>query len=109
MPSTTVVDFAEPSEWMKGGEAAAGRRVMHGDPDDSEGHRVDPDPGRGVLDRQPSGSRLPTPPFIRATSAEGRLLLARSTMLVLMLTMWPSPWVTTCWMAASNGMTTLGS
>ena len=29
------------------------------------------------------------PPLVSATSADGRLLLARSTMLVVMLTTWP--------------------
>jgi hypothetical protein len=37
-----------------------------------------------------------SPPLVRAASAEGLLLSAWSTRLVLMLTTWPLPWVTIC-------------
>jgi len=37
-----------------------------------------------------------SPPLERATRADRRSLLGRSTMLVVMLTMWPLPWSTIC-------------
>ncbi len=40
-----------------------------------------------------------SPPFVSDANAAGLLLLGWSTRLVLMLTMWPLPWVTICQMA----------
>src|SRR3978361_641162 len=50
-----VTDLTESAEGMKCGEALVGRSVAHGCPDDPWGDGVDPDPSRGVLDRQRAG------------------------------------------------------
>jgi hypothetical protein len=46
---------------------------------------------------------LASPPLVRDVSAEGDLLLAWSTRLVVMLMMCPPPWVTICRMASRVG------
>ncbi len=94
-PVNDVFELAQPAKGMKAGEAVVGGEVVRGDlmiPGATAFTRTPRDAYSIASERVTASG----PPFVRATSAEGLSLTAWSTMLVIMLTTWPLPWVTIC-------------
>jgi hypothetical protein len=97
-PVDNVADLAYAAEWVEGSHALVGRRIVHAGPDHLERDRVDTQP-RAAYSIANDRVTATNPPLVREASAEGFVLSTWSTNLVLMLTMWPAPWVSVGWMA----------
>jgi hypothetical protein len=88
-----IADLTQPAEGVKADHALVGRGVMVRSLDDSQGDRLTRTP-RDAYSVASERVTTASPPLVCAASADGVVLLAWSTRLVVTLTTWPLPWLT---------------